>query len=194
MARLSPCEAHDLLQDLKKKAARARKRGASTEKKRDLEGEMLSAIRRANLPEPKTEYRFHPKRAWRLDFAWPALKLALEVEGGHWGDGRHTRGAGYTEDCAKYSCAAIAGWRVIRVTSTMMDDGTALDLLRAAFTGDMLYAPPVPRRAPRAAREPVTRPRLPAAPPKPPAPRGGVSRVKVGRKTYSVLPNGQVLR
>ena len=28
------------------------------------------------------EYRFHPTRKWRFDYAWPENKIALEVEGG----------------------------------------------------------------------------------------------------------------
>lgn len=68
-----------------------------------------------DTPEP--EYRFHPTRKWRFDFAWPDLKLALEVEGGTWAGGRHTRGAGYERDCEKYSHAAALGWKVMRFTS-----------------------------------------------------------------------------
>lgn len=33
------------------------------------------------------EFRFHPKRMWRFDFAWPAQKVALEFQGGTFGRG-----------------------------------------------------------------------------------------------------------
>jgi hypothetical protein len=36
-------------------------------------------------------------------------------------------------DCEKYSQAAILGWTVIRVTTTMIRDGQAIDLLVQAF-------------------------------------------------------------
>lgn len=28
------------------------------------------------------EYRFHPTRKWRFDFAIPHIKVAIEIEGG----------------------------------------------------------------------------------------------------------------
>ena len=45
-----------------------------------------------NLPAPVPEFRFHPERKWRFDFAWPEHKIAVEQEGGVWIQGRHTRG------------------------------------------------------------------------------------------------------
>jgi very-short-patch-repair endonuclease len=76
------------------------------------------------------EYRFHPRRKFRFDFAWPDRKLALEVEGGV--NGRHQRRAGFEGDCVKYSEAAVLGWRVIRATTAQVIDGQAIDwVLRA---------------------------------------------------------------
>jgi len=69
----------------------------------------------ARLPEPETEVSFHPSRKWRFDYAWPAAKIALEVEGGVWTQGRHTRGSGFVKDMDKYNAAAVLGWRVLRV-------------------------------------------------------------------------------
>ena len=63
------------------------------------------------------EYKFHPTRKWRFDFALPLHKIAVEVEGASWSGGRHTRGAGFAADCEKYSIAATLGWRVIRATT-----------------------------------------------------------------------------
>lgn len=77
---------------------------------------IVSLCRAAGLPEPVPEYRFHPKRRWRFDYAWPLQKLALEIEGGIWTEGRHTRGAGALADLEKYSEAAILGWRIIYCT------------------------------------------------------------------------------
>ena len=81
----------------------------------------------AGLPEPVPEFRFAPPRKWRFDYAWPPEKVALEIEGGVWTQGRHTRGSGYIKDIEKYSEAAVRGWKVIRVTpDTLLTDGLAL--------------------------------------------------------------------
>ena len=79
------------------------------------------------------EYRFHPERLWRLDLADVPAKLGIEVEGGVWADGRHTRGKGFTEDCVKYAELAILGWRLIRVTTGQVRDGLALGWVERAL-------------------------------------------------------------
>lgn len=87
----------------------------------------------AGLPAPEKEYRFHPERQWRFDYAWPDYRVAFEREGGTWAGGRHTRGIGYQNDCVKYTVAAILGWIVVRATSDMLRDGSALKLLEKAL-------------------------------------------------------------
>lgn len=88
-------------------------------------------LRAEKLPAPVREFRFDPVRQWRMDFAWPAQRLAVEVEGGIHSGGRHTRGAGFEADARKYLAAMLAGWRVVRVTGKMVRDGTAVDAVRA---------------------------------------------------------------
>lgn len=80
------------------------------------------ALLAADYPQPVREYRFHPTRKWRFDFAWVRERIAVEIEGGAWSQGRHTRGAGFSEDCAKYNAATCAGWRVLRFTGDMLRD------------------------------------------------------------------------
>ena len=69
------------------------------------------------------EYRFAPGRRYRADFAWPDLKVLVEIEGGTWSGGRHTRGLGFKKDCIKYNLATSLGWRVFRGDSTMVKSG-----------------------------------------------------------------------
>ena len=68
-----------------------------------------------------TEYKFHPERKWRFDFAARRAMVALEIEGGVWTRGRHSRGAGMIEDMRKYNAATSRGWSVLRVTPQMME-------------------------------------------------------------------------
>lgn len=87
----------------------------------------------AKLPTPEREVRFHPVRRFRFDLAWPERKLAVEIDGAIWTQGRHARGKGIESDAVKYSEAAIAGWRVMRVTTGMVADGSALSLVERAL-------------------------------------------------------------
>lgn len=91
-----------------------------------LEAILLFQIKAAGLPEPTLEHKFHPTRRWRFDLTWDAPKLAVEVEGGKWTQGRHTRPQGFEDDCIKYNEACLMGWRVLRVTGDMIQSGVAL--------------------------------------------------------------------
>ncbi len=71
-------------------------------------------------PAMQREYRFHPVRMWRFDFALPELKLAYEVEGGQWSKGRHQQPRGFERDAIKYVTAQLAGWKVYRLTGPML--------------------------------------------------------------------------
>lgn len=61
------------------------------------------------------EYRFHPVRRWSFDYAWPALHVALELEGGVYSGGRHVRAQGFLRDLEKYNAAVMLGWRLLRL-------------------------------------------------------------------------------
>jgi len=81
------------------------------------------------------EFRFAPPRRWRFDFAWPLLEppLALEVDGGGWINGRHSRGTGIEKDCEKLNAAIALGYRVLRATPAMVKDGRALAAIEKAI-------------------------------------------------------------
>ena len=84
---------------------------------------------------PVAEYAFHPKRKWRFDFAWPDDRVALEVEGGIWTGGGHTRGSGYLKDLDKYNSAAVAGWRVLKTTPSELCMPETVEMVKAALHG-----------------------------------------------------------
>jgi len=75
------------------------------------------------------EYRFTPERRWRFDFAIPELKIAIEIEGGIWTNGRHSRGSGYTKDLEKYNTATALGWRIFRFSYNQIQDGEMVKFL-----------------------------------------------------------------
>lgn len=89
--------------------------------------------RMAVLPEPVREYRFAAPRRWRFDYCWPLEKLALEVDGGGWVNGRHSRGLGIEKDAEKLNAAVALGYRVLRATPKMLADGRALDAIKAVL-------------------------------------------------------------
>ena len=84
------------------------------------------------LPRPVAEYRFSPPRRWRLDFAWPSLRIALEVEGGVWTRGRHVRGQGFMRDVEKYNELAARGWLLLRAVPDSLHTETTAEFVRRA--------------------------------------------------------------
>lgn len=102
------------------------------EKKLTRDQAFLLVLKARKIPSPVPEFRFHPVRKFRWDWAWPEYRLALEVEGGVWSGGAHGRGTGIVRDMEKSSVGAAEGWRVIRVTpSKLMADETLDHITRA---------------------------------------------------------------
>lgn len=93
----------------------------------------MALLRAHHLPMPEPEYRFAPPRRWRFDYAWPKTHVALEIEGGVWTNGRHTRGAGFLRDLAKYNEAALRGWLLLRVSPAGLLRPETMASLRRAF-------------------------------------------------------------
>ncbi len=99
----------------------------------DLEATMDLHLRVAGITGYMREFKWHELRKWRADFAFVPQRILLEVEGGTWARGRHTRGSGFEKDCIKYNEAAIQGWTIIRVTGAMVKDGRALAVIERAL-------------------------------------------------------------
>lgn len=110
-------------------------RGAAKVARPPSEGEetLMLHIRAEKLPAPEREFRFAAPRLWRFDFAWPDRMLAVEVEGGAWNGGRHTRGSGFIRDAEKYNAAAMLGWRVLRFVTDQVRNGMAIAQVKEAL-------------------------------------------------------------
>ena len=89
--------------------------------------------RALGLPVPVRELHFHPTRRWRVDYAFVDAKLAVEIEGGVFAGGRHTRGDGFRRDVEKYAEALILGWRVLRVLPEDVSSGRAVNWIQRAL-------------------------------------------------------------
>lgn len=109
--------------------------------------ETLALHFRAHDLQPVREYRFAAEAAggagkglrerlsraglrdWRADFALIGHRLLIEVEGGGWTGGRHTRGAGFEGDLAKYDAAMRLGFTVYRCSPAMVKSGRAIETI-----------------------------------------------------------------
>ncbi len=92
-----------------------------------LEAQFKLILRASGLDiEVIEEYRFHPTRRWRADFALfrggEDLRVLVEIEGGIYTQGRHSRPIGYANDCEKYNAAQLLGYKVLRFTSIHLDN------------------------------------------------------------------------
>ena len=113
-----------------------------------LERHLANQILAARLPPPEREYRFAAihvgmgpgirrrlqearLKDWRFDFAWPAIKLCVEVEGGGWVNGRHNTGSGSDADLDKYCAAFRQEWWLYRCNKRMIDSGQALTTIES---------------------------------------------------------------
>ena len=76
------------------------------------------------------EYKFHPARRWRFDYAIVELKIAIEVEGGVWTRGRHINPTGFLKDMEKYNTATSLGWKLLRVTPDDLLSRKTLEMIR----------------------------------------------------------------
>lgn len=83
--------------------------------------------------EPIREWRVCKERRWRVDFCFPSEKLAIEIEGGIWTNGRHNRASGYVKDLEKYNTLARMGFVILRYTPAMVHSGTAIDEVLAVL-------------------------------------------------------------
>lgn len=86
------------------------------------------------LPEPVLEYKLHKADTTRwpflFDFAWPKVRIALEMEGGIYTRGAHGSVTGILRDIRKYNRAASQGWLVLRCQPSNMFKRETLALIQ----------------------------------------------------------------
>ena len=98
-----------------------------------LENVLVFQLQARKIRGWKREVSFVPGRRFRWDFAFCEEKLAIEIQGGTWSGGRHTRGGGYEQDCIKAQLAALAGWAVLPFTGSQVVRGEAVDVIERAL-------------------------------------------------------------
>jgi very-short-patch-repair endonuclease len=97
--------------------------------------ELLESYLKSRGIELQREFRFHPVRRWRADlyFEAPGMKVAIEIEGGAFSNGRHTRGTGFIKDMEKYNNMTLAGIRLLRFTPQQIQNN-----MEIAFVENLL--------------------------------------------------------
>lgn len=90
--------------------ARPRKQQPASLSESELEAKFFNLLRDHHIPNPTQQYIFHPQRQWRMDFSWPAHKLAVEIQG--FGPG-HNSYNGMSNDYEKHNEAMLLGWRIL---------------------------------------------------------------------------------
>jgi hypothetical protein len=114
---------------------RARRVARSTQ----LQAAVCMHLRALRFPVPVAEFRFHHTRLWRLDLAWPSVKVGMEIDGGLYTSGKHARGAGIEADHEKRNAATAAGWALLYAGPKAVHSGTYLDDLRATLSSRGLH-------------------------------------------------------
>lgn len=82
------------------------------------------------------EYKFHPERKWRFDYVLsPKGKqtglnvCAVEIEGGLYVNGGHSRGKAYELNLEKYNAAVAMNWTLFRFSTGQVLRGEAKQFL-----------------------------------------------------------------
>lgn len=80
-----------------------------------MESEARLVMLDGQLPAPELQYEIvdYSGRRWRLDFAWPLCKLAVEYDGFDW----HSDPVSFARDRQKRAALQEMGWTVLSIVS-----------------------------------------------------------------------------
>jgi len=113
--------------------------------KSHVEDLFFSQCQSEGLPLPERQVRLIPQTRkdpantggkmtrHKVDFVWKDARVVLEVQGGTWSGGRHTRGKGYEGDCWKMAHLQLEGFTVYFATSGQVKRGEALSWIAEAL-------------------------------------------------------------
>ena len=90
------------------------------------------------LADFEQNYLFCETRKYEIDLAFPAQKVGIEIDGGLWAKGAHSRPIGIMRDMEKGNLLVLCGWRVLRYTPAQVMNGEALEGLKALLIRRML--------------------------------------------------------
>lgn len=85
----------------------------------------------------KRQYKFHPTQNYAADFAFPDEMLLVEIEGGIWIRGAHSRGSGVMKDIKRQNAATKLGWAMLRIPGHHVN-GSDVDANVATHIDDIL--------------------------------------------------------
>ena len=135
MTSISIAEYKKLYGNSRKNVTKSNRKRRSTKIESVGESELVIQLKALKI-EFEREFKFHPKRKWRADFHLVEKMILVEVEGGIWSGGRHTRGKGYLGDMEKYNAATVMGYRVIRFSTEQVKSGLAIQQIET-MVGDL---------------------------------------------------------
>ena len=134
MTSISIAEYKKLYGNSRKNVTKSNRKRRSTKIESVGESELVIQLKALKI-EFEQEFKFHPKRKWRADFHLVEKMILVEVEGGIWSGGRHTRGKGYLGDMEKYNAATVMGYRVIRFSTEQVTSGLAIQQIEGVIKG-----------------------------------------------------------
>ncbi|WP_218696392.1 DUF559 domain-containing protein [Acinetobacter harbinensis] len=134
MTSISIAEYKKLYGNSRKNVTKSNRKRRSTKIESVGESELVIQLKALKI-EFEQEFKFHPKRKWRADFHLVEKMILVEVEGGIWSGGRHTRGKGYLGDMEKYNAATVMGYQVLRFSTEQVTSGLAIQQIEGVIKG-----------------------------------------------------------
>ena len=94
----------------------------------NLEAMFWLQLRAAGIQEGWTQQvKAVPGRQFKFDFCHAERRILVEVQGGNYQHGAHSRPMGLKRDYTKANLAQRHGWKIYQFDGDMVNDGEALD-------------------------------------------------------------------